>query len=174
MHFLWPAISVSGSLPRSLAALLPNRNHNADAFAKLNTLAAAEAAKFVLPLFLADPFLNVRTIVRVLQGWDGLRLAALPSVDQYGADFGKSLESLGVGTTRERRNIAALRGVGLHVIRGVAFAPDDGTDLRGETSLLILPRFDDPSELGWGQVLQTRAAAVQQVAPWITPIVLFD
>lgn len=174
MDILWPSNLEGGGLPRSLMALLPNQNHNAEVLAALAAQPMAATRKIILPLFFADPFLNIHSIVRALQGWRALTIAALPCVDQYGADFGKTLESLGIGTTRERRNIALIRGAGLAVLRGIAHDAHDGSDLHDEATLLILPAYSDPDAPSLGQTLERRAAFVRQFAPWATPIILAD
>lgn len=51
MDILWPSNLEGGGLPRSLMALLPNQNHNAEVLAALAAQPMAATRKIILPLF---------------------------------------------------------------------------------------------------------------------------
>lgn len=109
---LWPEISTIAGLPASLSALLPNRNHNAVLADLIATLPLADETPHVAPLFLADPFFNLKSYSTLLKTHGIRRVAALPSVQQYGASFETTLDRLHLGLKREQDMLLALQQEG--------------------------------------------------------------
>ncbi|WP_102868306.1 phosphoenolpyruvate hydrolase family protein [Pseudovibrio exalbescens] len=106
---LWPEISTIAGLPASLSALLPNRNHNAVLADLIARLPPADETPHLAPLFLADPFFNLKSYSTLLKTHGIRRVAALPSVQQYGASFETTLDRLHLGLQREQDMLLALQ-----------------------------------------------------------------
>lgn len=141
--FLPPVESV-GNLPYELAGLLPNREHNRDLMTLIGDLPENRVGdRAVVGVFTADPFLNCKQIAARLAAKGYGRVANIPPVAGYGAEFLATLDNVRSGQVREERTIEQMRGLGLTVCPAVALIECLPAALASNPPLLwIAPGFD--------------------------------
>jgi predicted TIM-barrel enzyme len=146
-------------LPAELEALLPNRRHNDDLMAGLqSSLGKAHVQDgAIAAVFAADPFINVREMTSALARIGIGSVANFPSVAQYGKAFELSLSEVGLGVQRELAILAQFRKLGLRTYQTLAEHPQASFDPDGHAGFLIAISFDDlHGAIGREDVLRTR------------------
>src|SRR5689334_6158946 len=94
---------IAPSIPSSpltplLGGLMPNRDHNEDLVHCLKSIAPGDAATQPLfSVFAADPFLKAKPVARRLLEKGYRRVVNWPTTAQYGPEFYKVLDSVGLG-----------------------------------------------------------------------------
>lgn len=172
---LYPFIPHIDGLTVELAGLLPNRSHNADLFAALSNRTRQRNVHDEGPLvalFLADPFVRVADVARVLHRSGLQRIVNLPSVAQYDADYAQILDGLGIGPEREFSMLSSLAEEGLKVSVAVSHERhvDRALSLQPENVLLV-PRFDHCyHEHQRSEALARLCAVIQQCKKGTTKI----
>jgi len=148
-----------GALPAELEALLPNRRHNDDLMAGLqSSLGEASAVRgAIAAVFAADPFINIREMTSTLAKVGIERVANFPSVAQYGKAFEQSLSEVGLGVKREQAILEQFRKLGLQTYQTLAEHPQAGFNPDGHAGFLIAISFDDMhSAIARDELLRTR------------------
>jgi len=149
----------SGALPSELEALLPNRRHNDDLMAGLQSSLGKASVEdgAIAAVFAADPFINVHEMTSALTRVGVGRVANFPSVAQYGEAFEQSLSEVGLGVQRELAILARFRELGLQTYQTLAEHPQASFDPDGHAGFLIAISFDDMHvAIGRDEVLRTR------------------
>lgn len=159
----------SSALPAELEALLPNRRHNDDLMAGLQSPLGEASVEdgAIAAVFAADPFINVREMTSALARVGIARVANFPSVAQYGKAFEQSLSEVGLGVERELAILAQFRRLGLRTYQTLAEHPRTGFDPDGHAGFLIAISFDDMhSAIARDDILRARRQwARSHVAP---------
>lgn len=111
-----PAIAHTPGLPLEFSGLMPNRDHNGDLFAAFERIPHCLSGEApVISIFAADPFLRVDKFADLLAAMGYWHLTNLPSVAQYGHEFGEVLDDLDVGAAREYRTLTEFRDRGFNI-----------------------------------------------------------
>jgi len=154
--------------------LLPNRNC-------LRRLAAAlDAARDLFAgravgLFLADPFLNLRTELDRLTAAGITWIANLPSVEQQDEAFTRELADVGLDRGLESQRLVSFRSAGFRTLAVVADqAGTAGAVETGPDGLIVMPRIVDFAA-GFPSFRQRGAAAAAvadraRAAGWSGPV----
>jgi predicted TIM-barrel enzyme len=139
-----PPVEPVGRLPYELAGLLPNRDHNRDLMALVDGLPKNQIGdRAVVGVFAADPFLNCKQFASHLAAKGYNRVANIPPVAGYGAEFLATLDKVRSGRVREQRTMELLAGLGLTVCPAVVSVDCLPSALSVTPPLLwIAPGFD--------------------------------
>ncbi len=164
MTLIWPKPQISSDLPLSLAALLPTANHNQEVFAALHATLPQEH-EVIVPLFLSDPFLTAGSVARELRAAGVTNVAALPSVQQYGATFLSTLNELGVGAVRERAMLDRLNADGFQTYCTIADATAAVAETSSDHRVIVGYQFPDIATAKQPGLLLQRAAMLAARMP---------
>ena len=150
-----PPIESMGRLPYELAGLLPNREHTRDLMALIDRLPENHAGdRAVVGVFAADPFLNCKQFASHLAAKGYNRVANIPPVAGYGAEFLTVLDNVRSGRVREERTLEQMIALGLTVCPAITSIECLPAALALAPPLLwIAPGFD----MWKGQSLVTEA-----------------
>lgn len=131
------------SMPDEVAILLPT---NAGPMRLIEQLIdrSAQRADFILGLFLASPFLNIKIESARLRDAGIEWVANLPSVVQQDVEFSQQLTDVDLGFDRELEYLAQFRGAGFRTAAVVADAQTaSAAATAGCDAMIVLPRISD-------------------------------
>lgn len=145
-----PTILRSPGLPLEMSGLMPNRDHNSDLSAAIDLIPKCLSGETpVIGIFAADPFLRVDQMSEKLAEKGYTQITNLPSVTQYGDEFGAVLDDLDVGAAREYRTLKEFHQRGFSVSTAITSARQIPAALNLEPQhLFVVPSFDDWRQRG--------------------------
>ncbi|MEX0921749.1 MAG: hypothetical protein WDZ84_03160 [Rhodovibrionaceae bacterium] len=147
-------------LPDEVGLLLPNRDGLRLLIEALGADPGAAEGKAV-GLFLADPFLHVKTLAAQLAEMGVVWVVNFPSVEQQDREFSQQLADVGLDSGLELARLAGFRDAGFGLLAAVADADAAAEAVALDpAALLMLPRVGDFAA-GFPSFRQRGAAAAE-------------